>query len=142
VLGITFDHAVLKGGRQIPLALTIQAIAPARSETSSDPADMPRMTPATAGGIGGGTDLGPMSDPNAGVPGRIKSPNSVYASDGQLTISGGLTPSCHGVLGIEGVGLAQESLDSSSSTGSLIVSKRHNVHLYARTQMMLRVVEK
>jgi hypothetical protein len=142
VLGIIFDHAVLKGGREIPLALTIQAIAPARSETSSDPADMPRMTPATAGGIGGGTDLGPMSDPNAGVPGRIKSPNSVYASDGQLTLSGGLTPSCHGVLGIEGVGLAPESSDSSSSIGSLIVSQRHNVHLYARTQMMLRVVDR
>jgi hypothetical protein len=140
VLGIIFDRAVLKDGREFPLPLTIQAIAPERSETSSDPSDMPRMTPATAGGVGGGNDLGPMSDPNAGVPGRIHSPNSVYASDGQLTLSGGLTPSCHGVLGIDGVALAPESTDS--SRGSLIISERHNVHLYARTQMMLRVLNK
>src|SRR5436305_14460815 len=78
VLGIIFDRAVLKDGREFPLALTIQAIAPARSETSSDPGDMPRMAAATAGGLGGS--------------GRIHSPNSVYVSDGQLTLSGGLTP--------------------------------------------------
>jgi hypothetical protein len=140
VLAIIFDQAVLKGGREIPLALTIQAIAPARSETSSDPADMPRMAAATAGGLSGST-VGPIrEDPNAGVPGRIHSPNSVYVSDGQLTLSGGLTPSCHGVLGIDGVALAPESTDS--SRGSLIISERHNVHLYARTQMMLRVLNK
>jgi hypothetical protein len=140
VLGIIFDHAALKGGREIPLALTIQAIAPERPETSHDPSDMPRMTAATAGGLGGGRDLGPMSDPNAGVPGRIESPNSAYGPNGHLTPGGGLTPSCHGVLGIDGVALARESADS--SRGSLIVSERHNVHLYARTQMMLRVLDK
>ena len=140
VLGIIFDHAALKGGREIPLALTMQAIAPERPETSHDPSDMPRMTAATAGGLGGGRDLGPMSDPNAGVPGRIESPNSAYGPNGHLTPGGGLTPSCHGVLGIDGVALARESADS--SRGSLIVSERHNVHLYARTQMMLRVLDK
>src|SRR5689334_1375671 len=143
VLGIIFDHAVLKGGGEIPLALTIQAIAPERPQTS-DPSEMPRMTAATAGGLGGGRPLGPMSDPNGGVPGRVGSRNSVYVPDGQLTPSGGLTPSCHGVLGIDGLALAPESTDSSSSSsrGSLIISQRHNVHLYARTQMMLRVVDK
>lgn len=139
VLGIIFDHAVLKGGRELPLALTIQAIAPERPEPR-DPSEMPRMTAATAGGLGGGGNLGPMSDPNAGVPGRIGSPNSVYVPDGQLSTNGGLTPSCHGVLGIEGLALAQESPDSSRA--SLIISERHNVHLYARTQMMLRVLDK
>ena len=151
VLGIIFDQAVLKGGREIPLALTIQAIAPERPETS-DPSDMPRMGAATAGGLSGGRPSGPMSDPNAGVPGRVESPNSVYVPDGQLTSQGGLTPSCHGVLGIDDLALAPESTDtspssssassSSSPRGSLIISQRHNVHLYARTQMMLRVVDK
>ena len=139
VLGIIFDQAVLKGGREIPLALTIQAVAPPRPETS-EPSDMPRMTAATAGGLGGGRNLGPMSDPNAGVPGRVESPNSVYVPDGQLTPGGGLTPSCHGVLGIDDVALAPESTDPSRA--SLIISERHNVHLYARTQMMLRVLDK
>jgi hypothetical protein len=139
VLGIIFDQVILKGGREIPLALTIQAIAPPRPQ-NLDPSDMPRMTAATAGGLGGGRNLGPMSDPNASVPGRIESPNSVYVPDGQLTPAGGLTPSCHGVLGMDDLALAQEITDS--SRGSLIVSERHNVHLYARTQMMLRVLNK
>src|SRR5690242_20551440 len=123
VLGIIFDQAVLKGGREIPLALTIQAIAPARSETS-DPSDMPRMTAATAGGLGGGRPLGPMSDPNAGVPGRVESPSSVYVPEGQLTPQGGLTPSCHGVLGIDDLALAPESPDSSPSSSSSSSSPR------------------
>jgi len=139
-LGIIFDQAVLKGGREIPLALTIQAIAPPKPENSSDPSDLPRMTAATAGGLGGGRNLGPMSDPNAGVPGRVESPNSVYVPDGQLSPGGGLTPSCHGVLGIDGVALSAEN--TNSSRGSLIISERHNVHLDARTQMMLRALEK
>jgi len=139
-LAIIFDQAVLKDGREIPLALTIQAIAPPKPENSSDPSDSPRMTAATAGGLGGGRNLGPMSDPNAGVPGRVESPNSVYVPDGQLSSAGELTPSCHGVLGIDGVALSPES--TNSSRGSLIISERHNVHLDARTQMMLRVMEK
>jgi hypothetical protein len=142
VLGIVFDRAVLKGGREIPLALTIQAIAPERPE-AKDLSDMPRMAAATAGGLSGST-VGPIRE-NDGVPGRVASPISVYGAEGNLTLEGGLTPSCHGVLGIEGVALAPESTDSSSSSsssrGSLIISQRHNVHLYIRTQMMLRVLE-
>ena len=138
-LGIIFDQAVLKGGREIPLALTIQAIAPPKPENSSDPSDLPRMRPATAGGVAA-TNSGPVSDPYAGVPGRVESPNSVYGPNGGLSPWGGLTPSCHGVLGIDGVALNPES--TNSSRGSLIISQRHNVHLGARTQIMLRVLEK
>jgi hypothetical protein len=142
-VGILFDHAVLKDGREIPLALEIQAIAPDTESTA------PAMgtAPGTAGGTTGavpplpnqGNAAGPMADPNAGTPGRIASPNSAEGA-GSLSPTGALTSSCHGVLGIDGLGLVPEAGDSTRE--SLIISQRRNVHLDGRTQMMLRVVGK
>jgi hypothetical protein len=144
-VGIAFDHAVLKDGREVPLALEIQAIAPAELASTSDPSEAQTMASATAGGAapvpGGGTTMGPRADPNAGTPGRVASPtNSAYGAAEGLTRTGGLTPSCHGVLGIDGLALSPET--TSSTQGSLIVSQRRNVHLDGRTQMMLRVTGK
>ena len=145
VVGIAFDHAALKDGREIPLALEIQAIAPAEESTPSAMG----TAPGTAGGTTGGAPplpgsekaSGPMSDPNAGTPGRIASPaNAADGAAGGLTPSGGLTPQCHGVLGIDGLTLSPEA--ASSTQGSLVVSQRRNVHLDGRTQMMLRVTGK
>ncbi len=144
-LGIAFDHVVLKDGHEASLELQIQAVAPPQLGT---PPMMP-MSPATAGGNsagappmpGGGGNMGPMSDPNAGTPGRITSPaDSTNESADSLTSAGGLTPSCHGVLGIDGLGLQAESADA--ALGSVIVSLRRNVHLDGGTQMMLRVTGK
>ena len=140
-LGIAFDHAVLKDGREIPLLLTIQAIAPDEASTSSALG----MAPGTAGGTTGaapplavqGNAAGAMANPNAGTPGRIASP---AAAPGELSPTGGLTPSCHGVLGIDGLALMPET--SNSTQGSVIVSQRRNVHLDGRTQMMLRVMDR
>jgi hypothetical protein len=144
VLGIAFDRAVLKDGREIPLALEIQAIAPDQESTA------PAMgtAPGTAGGtIGGvpplpnqGNIAGPMADPNAGTLGRVPSPNSPDGASDDRSVTGALTPSCHGVLGIDGLGLTPQT--ANPAQGSLIVSQRGNVHLDGRTQMMLRVKEK
>jgi hypothetical protein len=135
-IGIAFDRAVFRDGRQLPLALEIQAIAPAESATPPDPSETPAMAaPATPGQA---SPMGPRADPNAGTPGRIAS--QVSPGDGApagLSPSGRLTPSCHGVLGIDGLVLAPET--TSSPLGSRIVSQRRNVHLDGRTQMMLRV---
>jgi hypothetical protein len=143
VLGIAFDHVVLKNGSQIPLALEIQAIAP--DEVSTAPAM--GTSPGTAGGTTGavpplpnqGNAAGPMADPNAGTPGRIASPNSADGV-GDLSPTGRLTPGCHGVLGIDGLTLSPAA--AGSMVGSLITSRRRNVHLDGRTQMMLRVTGK
>ena len=141
-VGIAFDHAVLKDGREIPLALEIQAIAPDEESTSSAMG----TAPGTAGGTTGaapplavqGNAAGAMADPNAGTPGRIASPaNGAEGAVGDLSPTGGLTPSCHGVLGIDGLALSPET--ANSAQGSLIISQRRNVHLDGRTQMMLRV---
>jgi hypothetical protein len=137
-VGIAFDHAALKDGRQIPLALEIQAIAPAEEAHTSGPSGIPSAAPLTAGGASPSqTALGP-ANPNGGSPGRVPSQvDGAEAPAGGLSPSGGLTPSCHGVLGIDGLALSPET--PSSTQGSLIVSQRHNVHLDGRTQMMLRV---
>ena len=144
-LGIAFDHAVLKDGREIPLLLTIQAIAPDEESTSSAMG----IAPGTAGGTTGaapplavqGNAAGAMANPNAGTPGRIASPaNGAEAAPGALSPTGGLTPSCHGVLGIDGLALMPET--ANSTQGSVIVSQRRNVHLDGRTQMMLRVMDR
>lgn len=141
-LGIAFDHVLLKDGRDFPLALTIQAIAP----DPSNPQPRLPMTPATAGGTTGGMPAASgqgnhesMDDPNANMPGRVQSAdNSAYVSGDGLTQSGALTPRCRGVLGIEGMTLNPDSGDSPQ--GVLIVSQRHNVHLDGRTQLMLRII--
>jgi hypothetical protein len=135
-VGIAFDHAVFKNGREIALALEIQAIAPAESAAPPDLSETPTMATATAPVQG--APMGPRADPNAGTPGRIAS--QVNPADGAaagLSPAGRLTPSCHGVLGIDGLALGPETM--SSSQGSRIVSRRRNVHLDGRTQMMLRV---
>jgi hypothetical protein len=144
-VGIFFDHTVLKDGREAPLALEIQAVAP-----DEESATAPAMgtAPGTAGGTVGavppqpnrGNVAGPMADPNVGTPGRIPSPNSPDGASDQRSATGALTPRCHGVLGIDGLALSPET--TNPAQGSLIVSQRWNVHLDGRTQMMLRVKEK
>jgi type IV secretory pathway VirB10-like protein len=49
-VGIAFDHAVLKDGRAILLALKIQARAPAESASPTDRAEAPTMGTGTPGG--------------------------------------------------------------------------------------------
>lgn len=141
-VGIFFDHAALKDGHDLPLTLEIQAVAP---DEASAGAPAMGSAPGTAGGtIGGvpplpnqGNIAGPMGDPNTGTLGRSPSPNPPDGTADDRSPSGALTPSCHGVLGIDGLGLIPES--TNSAQGSLIVSQRLNVHLDGRTQMMLRV---
>ena len=145
VLGITFDHAVLKRGGELPLHLTIQAIAPER--TSSEPLQ-PMSGTAQAdttgemGPLNRQSTMGANADPNAGVAGRPESPvNAAYEQQsGGRTTNGSLTPQCHGVLGIEGLSLAFRPNDAGKTP--LIISQTKNVRLDGRTQLMLRVTEK
>lgn len=135
-LGIVFDRAILKNGQEVPLQVAIQAVAPS---PENDAPNM-SMTPATAAGSAGGfgpvtgpITAGSTSDPNAGTPGRIASPESPIADN--MTSRGELTPSCRGVLRMEGIGLVPED----PNLGSVIVSRRSNIQLDIGTQMMLRV---
>jgi len=138
-LGIVLDRAILKNGREVPLHFLIQAVAPAQQT------DAPNMslTPATAAGSAGG--FGPIAgggsarvappDPTAGTPGRIASPESPTVDN--MTSRGDLTPTCRGVLRMEGLALVPED----ATLGSVIVSRNRNIQLDIGTQMMLRVPE-
>lgn len=140
-LGIIFDHAVLKDGGDIPLHISIQAVAPAPAHA----APTMSMTPATAAGSGGGMGpvTGPLTEgpnnPNGGTPEGVASPESPMQSPADnMTAQGELTPSCRGVLRMEGVALAP----ADPNLGSIIVSRNRNIQLDIGTQMMLRVPEK
>lgn len=137
-LSIILDHATLKDGRDLPLHLAIQAVAPA--EGGAEPTMS--MTPATAAGSGGGMGpaTGPLTggpnNPNGATPNQVASPESpLQSSADNLTSSGELTPTCRGVLRMEGVVLANED----PKLGSMIVSQNRNIQLDIGTQMMLRV---
>ena len=145
VLGITFDRAVLKKGGELPLRLTIQAIAPdLTSAASVEPLSGTTATDSTAGmgPLNRPSTMGANADPNAGMPGRPMSPvNSAYEEQsGGRTANGALTPQCHGVLGIQGLSLAFRPNDASKTP--LIISQTKNVRLDGRTQLMLRVTDK
>jgi len=137
-LGIVLNRATLKGGRELPLHLSIQAVAPAEGGA---PPTM-SMTPATAAGSGGGMGpvTGPLTagpnNPNGGTPNQVASPESPLQSPADdMTSNGELTPTCRGVLRMEGVMLAK----GDANVGSVIVSRDRNIQLDIGTQMMLRV---
>ncbi len=141
ILGIAFERAIRKRGGELPLKLTIQAVAPDRTSTDPPP-EMGTLKPADSPGSMGPMNhpstMGANADPNAGAPGRPDSPiNAAYDQSGGRTANGGLTPQCHGVLGIEGLSLAFRPNDATKTP--LIVSQTKNVRLDGRTQLMLRV---
>ena len=135
-LGIVFDRAILKNGQAVPLRFAIQAVAPGLENDAPNMSMTPATAAGTAGGFGpvaGPLTAGSTSDPNAGTPGRISSPESPTADN--MTSRGELTPSCRGVLRMEGMGLVPED----PTLGSVIVSRNRNIQLDIGTQMMLRV---
>lgn len=135
-LGIVFDRAILKNGQEVPLRVAIQAVAPGPGNEDTNMSLTPATAAGSAGGFGpvtGPITAGSTSDPNAGTPGRIASPESPTADN--LTSRGELTPSCRGALRMEGVGLVPED----PNLGSVIVSRNRNIQLDIGTQMMLRV---
>jgi hypothetical protein len=144
VLGISFERVTLKKGGELPLRLTIQAIAPDRSPSGSLPPMSGTMPVDSTGGMGPlnrPSTKGVNADPNAGVPGVPDSPvNAAYEPTDGRTTSGGLTPQCRGVLGIAGLSLAFRPDDPTKTP--MIVSQTKNVRLDGRTQLMLRVTER
>jgi hypothetical protein len=141
LLGIVFDRAILKGNREIPLRFIIQAVAPGQMTTIPTMS----MTPATAAGTSGGMGpvtgpltAGPMADPNSGTPAGVASPEATTQSPADnMSTRGELTPSCRGVLHMDGLVLAPEN----PILGSIIVSRNRNIQLDIGTQMMLRAPE-
>lgn len=160
-LGVVFDKAILKNGTEIPLNATVQALAVAQSEVSSNiygddvAADrragaMSSGQAAGGGALGGvgavaGTAAGAVNNTASNVGGVASGAADAAASStakvagashgamGGLDAAGQLRSNSQGVFGLRGL-----SLNSSNSTeGSVITSTSRNVHLDSGTQMVL-----
>jgi hypothetical protein len=156
-LGIVFDKAVLKNGEEIPLNVTIHALAAAQtaaaSSAGSDDLSAGGGAMGAARSSGGGALSGVRSTAGAatgtvtntaanvgGVAGGAVSSTAnaagaVRGVAGGLNAAGQLTSTSQGVFGLEGLNL--NSAASNSTQGSLITSTSKNVHLDSGTQLLL-----
>jgi hypothetical protein len=142
VVGITFDKALMKDGRELPLQAAVQAVGRPLQAALGFPPDDPMA--ATANGIPSasqsqrGTATGSISagsqfpSPSGYPPGGGTGLPTDQGSATSSTVSP-LAPTSKGVVGIKGL-----SLDS-SGTASVLSSKTDNVRLDSGAQLILRV---
>jgi hypothetical protein len=140
-LAIAFDHAILKNGMQMPLALSIQAIGRGQASAAAmgDEAMMSGGAMASGGARSSGGGLlggvrstaGGVVDTAAGTAGGAA--NSVGSAVGGTSLSANST----GVVGLQGLSLSTQT--STSANASVISSQGSNVHLDSGTDMILRV---
>jgi hypothetical protein len=156
-LGIAFDKAILKNGEQIPLNVTIHALAAAQtaaaSSIGSDDLSAAGGAMGSARATGGGALGGARSTAgaasgvvtntaaNAGgvasgaVNSTVNAAGATRGAVGGLNAAGQLTSNSQGVFGLEGLNL--NATASNSTQGSLITSTSKNVHLDSGTQLLL-----
>src|SRR5229473_1880756 len=156
-LGIVFDKAILKNGEEIPLNVTIHALAAAQTAaaTSFGGDDLAAGGGAvgSARASGGGTLGGVRSTAgaatgavtntaanaggvaNGGVNSTVNAAGAARGAVGGLNTAGQLTSNSQGVFGLEGLNL--NAAASNSTQGSLITSTSKNVHLDSGTQLLL-----
>jgi len=163
MLAVQFDHAVLKGGQEIPLQASVQALAAAQSVTAVSGDDLQPMGPGPTGGggmsggggraSGGGAVGGATSAAGAAAGGAASTVSrsageatgaanstvggAASASHGPTGLGAGgqLIATSRGVFGLEGLALAANA--GNSEEGSVITSTGKNVHLDSGTRMLL-----
>jgi hypothetical protein len=135
LIGIAFDHMILKGGREVPLQASVQAIArplpPSRVGSEPDTlSDLSTRMPGQRTAPDSSSSTITPRYPSSGVP----EPPSVNRPDssGTSTVSP-LDPTSHGVIGMKGLSL------NASGPASVLSSNTDNVHLDGGTQLVLRV---
>jgi hypothetical protein len=154
-MGIAFEHAILKNGTQVPMALTLQAIGSSQTNAAAAMDDSEMAGSTMAGSTMAGENLSGMasaSGPGAtrGALGGVTSTtrqavNTAGAATGGTVqaahsagagVAGGLNSTSRGVVGLHGLNLAPATT-SSANAGSVISSSTNNVHLDSGTQMIL-----
>lgn len=157
VLGIVFDRAILKDGREVPLNVTIRALAAAQSAASSsfggDDLSAGGGALGSARGSRGGALSGVRSTASAGagtvtntaanaggvaggaVNSTLTAAGAANGTVGGLNAAGRLASNSQGVFGLDGLSL--NSAASSSTQASVITSTTKNVHLDSGTQLLL-----
>jgi hypothetical protein len=147
-VGIVFDKAVLKHGEEIPLNVTVKAIALPQIAVNGPPSPGTDTAPLGYGPPQGGADRQagrdaamPPSPPT--VPDTVgnvdtnnaSNPKSAQAPTGGLNDNGQLTPDSQGVFGLPGIGLALST--TGTQPAAVITSTGKEVHLSSGTQLML-----
>jgi len=148
-VGIAFDRATLKDGREMPLSASIQAIA--RSEQNASAAMMGDEG-AMAGGSAGGMSSGRTGASGGMIGGATRTAgaatgtvtNTVGSAAGGTVNGAGsaasmarISSNSQGVIGLKGLSLNAEA--ANSTQGSVISSNSQNVHLDSGTRLVLRV---
>jgi hypothetical protein len=156
-LGIVFDKAILKNGQEVPLNVTINALAATQSAASSSIGGDDLSAGGEAIGsarASGGSALGGVRSAAGGAAGTVTNTaanagglaggtansaanvtGATRGAVGGLNAAGQLTSNSQGVFGLQGLNLS--SAVSNSTQGSLITSASRNVHLDSGTQLLL-----
>src|ERR1700730_1791565 len=146
-VGIVFDHAILKDGSEMPLALGIQAISSgqgnASTATENDSALIGESTGRTSysgrarsGGLVNGVHSSAGSLENTAGNAARTTLNTV-GSTGTSVTGHSLSPTSRGAVGLHGMTLSTNA--SNSTNASVIGSKSTNVRLDSGTEMILNV---
>jgi hypothetical protein len=142
-LGIAFDHAILKNGTQMPIALSIQAIGRGNAASAVEDDTMATTsagTMASSTASAGGGLVGGVRSTGGGVvntAGNVAGSTVDTVGNAAGAASGSLSANSQGVVGLPGLSLATQS--STSANASVINSQGSNVHLDSGTEMILRV---
>ena len=149
MVGIAFDRATLKDGREMPLSATIQAVARSEDSAAASMADESSMAGGSAGGMSSGRAAAPGAMGSGrgvgAITGTVANTTSAVGSAAGGTVSGAtsaasmgrVTSGSQGVIGLKGLSL--NGAATNSTQGSVISSNSQNVHLDSGTQMVLRV---
>jgi hypothetical protein len=154
MVAIVFDKAVVKGGQEIPIHATIQALAApvqmAMTAETTEPSTSMGGAGSPSQGNGGlaggaartaGSAVGSVADTAGGVAsntGEVAG-SSVGATGANIpsNAGAGLNANSQGVIGLRDVRLSAGS--ETSTQGSVLTSGSSNVHLDGGTRMVLRV---
>ena len=134
-VGIAFNRAVLKSGKEIPVALTIQAIGSSPDAGASAAASARASHGAYLVGVLGGT----ASTKGALVTTASHTTGSMVntADHPGAAANGPLSARSQGVVGLRGLSLFSQT--TPFATASVVSSQGNNVHLDSGTEMILRV---
>jgi hypothetical protein len=132
-VGIAFNRAVLKSGKEIPVALTIQAIGSSPESAAS--------VSAYQRAYGGGTLIGTSSTKGSLVTTASHTTGTVVNTvDHQGTAAKrSSSAGSQGVVGPRGLSLFSQT--TPFATASVVSSQGNNVHLDGGTEMILRVIQ-
>jgi hypothetical protein len=137
IVGIALDRMLLKGGREVPLVMTIQAIAqplhiPAYGSGPDSLADK-ATTPHRLPPVGAQAPAAGSSSLTSDHLDNIPAPPSINTGGPSLSTVGPLGPKSRGVVGMKGL-----SLDTSGAI-CVLSSSTGNLRLDSGTQLTLRV---